>query len=293
LGPTTEIGLLVGRELRRSVRSAKGIALGVVTLLGAVLTSFLVTSLEGAKRQVAGGTLSSEQFHELQRKVVEEQTGNAALAAQAAAMPASLRTFLDVTVWLAPLLIALLGFDAVSGELQHRGVRFWTVRVRRSSYFASKMLGLWSLVALVTLTIQVIAGTVALSRGLVTLGELLSWGSRFWLVSVLIAGAWATIATIVSSSFRTPVVALLTTFATFFVLWVCGLVAGISRTKAMFETQVLDTRMRWYEYLYPNAYESMLLDADGTKVLIGATILIGFVALATAAGAAVFQRKDL
>jgi ABC-type transport system involved in multi-copper enzyme maturation permease subunit len=249
--------------------------------------------METADRHSADGALSTEQFHELKRKIVEQQTGNAALAAQAAAMPSSLTMFLDVTIWLAPLLIALLGFDAISGELQHRSVRFWTVRVRRSSYFASKVLGLWILVALVTLAIQSIAGSVALTRGYVTPGELLSWGTRFWLVSVVIAGVWAVIATIVSSCFRTPVVALLTIFATFFVLWVCGVGADISRTRGLFETHVLDTSMRWYEYLYPNAYKSMLLDGAVNKVLTGATILVGFIVGATTAGAALFQRKDL
>jgi ABC-type transport system involved in multi-copper enzyme maturation permease subunit len=293
LGPTAEIRLLVGRELRRSVRSAKGIALGVVTLLGAVLTSFLVTSIEGADRHSAAGTLSNEQFHELKRQVVEQQTGNAAFAAQTAAMPASLKAFLDVTIWLAPLLIALLGFDAVAGELQHRAVRFWTVRVRRSSYFAGKVLGLWALVALVTLAIQTIAGAVAFTRGYVTPGELLSWSPRFWIVSVLIAGAWAAIATLVSSLFRTPVVALLTTFATFFVLWVFGLSADISRARELVTTQVLDTKMRWYEYLYPNAYKTMLLDPEGNKVLVAGALLIGFAVCATAAGALLFERRDL
>jgi ABC-type transport system involved in multi-copper enzyme maturation permease subunit len=226
LSPTAEIRLLLVREMRRSVRSAKGIVLGIVTLLGAVVTSFVVSSLEGAQRRAAGG-MSTEQFNELKRQVIESQTGNASLAAHTASMPESLSIFLKVTVWLAPLLIALLGFDAVSGELQHRSVRFWTVRTRRSSYFAGKVLGLWGLVALVTLGINAIAGGVSLVKGYITAGELVSWGLRFWLITVVIAGAWAVIAIFISSCFRTPVVALLTTFATFFVLWVFGFSADI------------------------------------------------------------------
>jgi ABC-type transport system involved in multi-copper enzyme maturation permease subunit len=292
LNPALEVQLLVGREVRRSVRSAKGIVLGVVTLLGAVVTSVLLTSLEGAGRQAAGG-LSRQEFSELQRQAIEQQTGNAALAAQAASMPISLRAFLTVTIWLAPLLIALLGFDAVSGELQHRSVRFWTVRTRRTSYFAGKLLGLWGLVALVTLVIQAIAGTVALVKGYVTAGELFSWGLRFWLVAVVIAGAWAAIAIVISSIFRTPVVALLTTFATFFVLWVFGMAGEYSRARASFEAHVLDTSMRWYEYLYPNAYQSLLLGENGHDVWRGAAVLLGFVACAAVGGAALFERRDL
>jgi ABC-type transport system involved in multi-copper enzyme maturation permease subunit len=291
LNPALEIWLLVGREMRRSVRSAKGIVLGVVTLLGAVVTSVLLTTLEGAGRQATG--LSRQEFSELQRQTIEQQTGNAALAAQAASMPISLRAFLTVTIWLAPLLIALLGFDAVSGELQHRSVRFWTVRTRRTSYFAGKLLGLWGLVALVTLVIQAIAGTVALAKGYVTAGELFSWGVRFWLVAVVIAGAWAAIAVVISSVFRTPVVALLTTFATFFVLWVCGMAGEWSRTRSTFEQHALDTNMRWYEYLYPNAYQSLLLGENGHDVWRGVAILLGFVVCAAVGGAALFERRDL
>jgi len=292
LSPALEIRLLVGREMRRCVRSAKGIALGLVTLLGAVVTSLLVTSIEGVDRSMAGG--STEQFMELKRQAIEHQTGNAALAAQAANMPVSLKAFLEVTVWLSPLLIALLGFDAVSGELQHRTVRFWTVRTRRSTYFVAKLLGLWGLVALVALAINAIAGGVALSKGYVTGGELLSWGLRFWLVAVVIAGAWAAIAIFISSCFRTPVVALLTTFATFFVLWVIGfLFANISRAQTMLQSQALDVRMRWYEYLYPNAYESMLLSDEPHRPLLGAAILLGFVACMAAAGSMLFARRDV
>jgi ABC-type transport system involved in multi-copper enzyme maturation permease subunit len=291
LNPALEIWLLVSREMRRSVRSAKGIVLGVVTLLGAVVTSVLLTTLEGAGRQATG--LSRQEFSELQRQAIEQQTGNAALAAQAASMPISLRAFLTVTIWLAPLLIALLGFDAVSGELQHRSVRFWTVRTRRTSYFAGKLLGLWGLVALVTLVIQTIAGTVALAKGYVTVGELFSWGLRFWLVAVVIAGAWASIAIFISSIFRTPVVALLTTFATFFVLWVFGMAGEYSRARTSFEQHALDTSMRWYEYLYPNAYQSLLLGENGHDVWRGAAVLLGFIAFAAAGGAALFDRRDL
>jgi ABC-type transport system involved in multi-copper enzyme maturation permease subunit len=286
--------LLVWRELRRCVRSAKGIALGLVTLLGAVVTSLLITSVEGAKRNLAGGSMSTEEFRELKRQAIEQQTGNAALAAHTADMPISLRTFLTVTVWLAPLLIALLGFDAVSGELQHRTVRFWTVRARRSSYFVGKLLGLWALVALVTLAINAIAGGVALTKGFVTGGELLSWGVRFWLVAVLIAGAWAAIAVFISSCFRTPVIALLTTFGTFFVLWVCGsLIAGISKVQSMVQSQTFDTQMRWYEYFYPNAYESMLLSEEPNRPLLGVAILLGFVVCMCAAGSLLFARRDV
>ena len=192
--------------------------------------------MEGNNRDIAKAT-TNEAFIEFKKAAIEKATGDPAFAAYAASIPTSLLVFLKITVWLGPLLIALLGFDLMSSELQHRSVRFWTVRTRRWSYFTGKMLGLWAVVALVTLVLNVIAGTVAAARGYVTVGQLFTWGLRFWLVAVVIAGTWAAIATFISSCFRTPILSLLTTFLTFFVMWMVSLVGFFVRAKDMVETR--------------------------------------------------------
>jgi ABC-type transport system involved in multi-copper enzyme maturation permease subunit len=291
LSPAVEIRLLVARELRRSVRSVKGIVLGLITLLGAVVTSVVVVWLEGLNREKVGAD-STEAFTQMKREMIEKQTGDAGLASYMASMPVSLFTFLEVTIWLGPLLIALLGFDAISGELQHRSVRFWTVRSRRWSYYAGKLFGLWALVGLVTLVLNVIAGSVALVKGYVTVGQLLSWGTRFWLVALLIAGAWAAIGTFISSCFKQPILALLTTFVTFFVLWLVDIGGFIARTKATIDTGMTQ-QMSWYEYLYPNGYDTMLLSPQPGKVLTAAAILLAFVAASVAGGSYLFSKRDI
>ena len=291
MSPATEIRLLVGRELRRSVRSIKGIILAVLTLLGGFVASLICVYLEGNDRQAAQVT-STEAYIELKKAAIEKATGDAAFASYAASVPTSLLVFLKITVWLGPLLIALLGFDLMSSELQHRSVRFWTVRTRRWSYFTGKMLGLWAIVALITLVINVVAGTVVAARGYVTVTQLLTWGVRFWLVAVLIAGTWAALATFISSCFRTPILSLLTTFLTFFVMWMVSLIGFVVRAKDLLETGV-QKDMAWYEYLYPNSYDTLLISPETTRVLMALGILLGFVLVANAAGAALFQRRDI
>jgi ABC-type transport system involved in multi-copper enzyme maturation permease subunit len=296
LNAATEISLLVTRELRRSVRSLKGIILGIITLVGAVLTSLMVVWMQGNDMARAGG---AEALAEANRKLLEQHTGDAGLAAQVASMPESLRTFLDITIWLGPLLIALLGFDGIAGELQHKAVRFWTVRSRRWSYFAGKVLGLWLLVGLVTLVLNVIVGSVALVKGYVSAGDLLRWGTRFWFVAFIIAGAWAAIATLISSFYKQPIAALLTTFGVFFLLWLANLVGGALRAREALqkaqETMDLPVMppMHWYEYLYPNSYEQMLLSPDGTKVLTAVAVLLAFVVVVIAGGSFGFAKRDI
>ena len=47
---------------------------------------------------------------------------------------------LFMTIWLTPMLVALMGFDSISADIQHKGVRYWTLRTRRASYFVGKWL---------------------------------------------------------------------------------------------------------------------------------------------------------
>ncbi len=290
LSPATEIRLIVARELRRSVRSVKGIVIGVITLLGAVGASFLFVLAQSMNAQKAG---SQEALTELRRQMIEKSTGDSALAAHLASMPESLQNFLDITVWLGPLLVALLGFDLIAGELQHKSVRFWTVRSRRWSYYTGKLLGLWLLVGLITLVLNAIVDTVAVVKGVITAGQLFTWGPACWLIAFVIAGAWTAIAVFISSTTRQPIVALLITFATFFTLWVVHAVGTALRVKDMIESNGVLPPQPWYEYLYPNSYENMLLTPGGKSIALGLTALLGFVVVSIASGSMLIQRRDI
>jgi ABC-type transport system involved in multi-copper enzyme maturation permease subunit len=290
LSPALEIRLLLSRELRRSLRSGKGIALGVLTLVGAFVASLVCVWVEGAKR-AQFGVATSQAYAEVKREALEKLTGDPSLAVYMASIPSSLYAFLELTIWLTPLLVALLGFDSISGELQQRTVRFWATRTRRWSYFTGKLLGLWALVAMFALVLNLIAGGVALARGYVSAAEFVVWGTRFWLVVVIIAGAWAAIATFISACFATPIVALLTTCAAFFLFWLAGVGGFVGRLQDNATGTV--KAMSWYGYLYPNAYDTFLLSPQGTRVLTALGILMAFVVVSAVAGSALFARRDL
>ena len=120
------------------------------------------------------------------------------------------------------------------------------------------------LVGLVTLALNSVATTVALARGYVTVGQMFTWGVRFWFVGFIIAGAWAAIATFISSCFKSPILSLLTTFASFFVLWLVDIGGLVERMR---DESGVAQQMSWYEYFYPNAYDTLLLAQETTKVL--------------------------
>ena len=216
-------------------------------------------------------------------------------------MPLSLVTFLKVLVWMGPLLVAILGFDSISGDLQHKTVRFWTVRTRRWSYLLGKFFGLWGVVSGVTLALMVVSSLGVLIRGYIHIGDFFTWGLRCWLVSALIVGTWAAVAIFVSSRFKTPLYALLTTFAAFFCMWLPGAIGWAVRWGSAIgqgqdkegAARAIVVNIRWYEYLYPNGYDDLLLSPKPQNVAAGFGACAVYMILFVGLSSALFSKKDV
>lgn len=266
------------RELRKNFRSVKGIALGVLTLLGGSSIALLIAKYEEFKRQELG-MITPEQVHELREKTLQKfyEPGTAAWLADS---PEVLLGLLGFTVWLTPMLIALMGFDSISPDIQHRSVRYWTLRTRRWSYFIGKWAGLWATVSLVTFAMDFIVWVVCIARGEATAAVTLGWGFRFWVISLPLSAIWCGIATLISSLFRSPIVALLTTFGVFFVLWALYLVGAVAHWEPLL-------------YVYPNHYDHLMLDPKVHRLGIGLLASLAMSAAYVGAGSALFQRRDV
>jgi ABC-type transport system involved in multi-copper enzyme maturation permease subunit len=273
-----ETGLIVAREIRKNIRSVKGLVMFIISLLGGAATALVLTWA----RRLDEAQISPEQLRAAQEALLEKKYGDADMAKYLAGAPPVLLALLLMTVWLAPLLVAVMGFDGVSGELQHRTVRYWTVRSRRVSYFAGKFLGLWAVVSIVTLVMHsLIWGlTIFKSSGGMPPFEVLSWGVRFWAVTVPISAAWCGIATLIGSQFRSPMIALLVICAVFFSLFVVMAIGLVGDIKQL-------------TYIYPNTYDSWLLSPKLDRVALGALICMAFGVVTTGAGTFLFARRDV
>lgn len=279
MNPLSEIGLVVARELRKNLRSVKGILLLVLSLLGGAGAAFGVAKLEELKRTRLGD-MAPDALHAIREETLTQMYGDPNMGKYLADAPEVLLILLNVTVWLTPMLIALLGFDAVSAEIQHRSVRYWTVRSRRSSYFVGKFVGLWAVVSLITFVMHAFIWVVCIARGQGTAAETLSWGIRFWLVTVPISAAWCGLATLVSSQLRSPILALLLLFASFFALWLVWIIGSVSSLHALV-------------YAYPNTYDTWLLSPRFERVLGGLGACAAFAGATMGVGGALFARRDV
>jgi ABC-type transport system involved in multi-copper enzyme maturation permease subunit len=194
--------------------------------------------------------------------------------------PYSLWLMLIATLWVAPMLVSLFDYDAISGEVQHRSVRFWTVRTRRSSYVVGKFLGAWLTVLAVTLGMNVIVWVTTVSLGQNSVADVVAWGLRFFAVTVPISGAWCGVAVLVGSLFRTPMMSLLAISAAFSALWILRVVAGVSERE-------------WMAYAYPNFYDALLLSSEAGKIALGLAGTLAIAGLTTAAAAVLFEKRDV
>ncbi len=277
MNPLQEIGLIVARELRKNLRSAKGIVLLLLSLLGGTAIALLIVSAF----QNELGNVPAEALREAQSGLFLRLYKDPDMAEYLSRAPLALVVMLMLSVWLAPMLVALAGFDGISGEVQNRTVRFWTVRVRRHSYFIGKFLGIWVAVSIITLLMNMFMWAVSIGRGAYGVGDTLSWGIRFWLVSLPLSAVWCGIATFIASLFRTPILGLLTTFVSFFVIWFFGW--AIARR---FEVE-------WLKYLYPNHYDTWLMSPHPERVAAGLALCVLFAALPVAAGVMIFRQRDV
>src|SRR5580704_17128787 len=186
MSPATEIRLVMSRELRRSFRSFKGVLLAIIALAGGAGVSMLFAWMDRMKRENLPAGFNLE---DAQEPLYEAAYGSET-AKSLAACPYSLWMMFIATLWVGAALVSLLDYDAVSGEVQHRSLRFWTVHTRRSSYIAGKVLGAWLTVVAVTFVMIVIVWVVIIRVGELPAAQVLGWGLRFFAVTLPISAAW-------------------------------------------------------------------------------------------------------
>jgi ABC-type transport system involved in multi-copper enzyme maturation permease subunit len=299
LNPVVEVWLIVARELRKNMRSVKGLVMLGLSILGAVASVLRQPRFEEVLKNAEG--LGSEAFHDAKVQVLAGMYRDQKVGERLADAPARLVIFFFVAIWLTPLLVGVVGFDGSSSDLQSRPVRYWTIRTRRASYYVGKFLGLWAGVAAMTFAMHLIVWTVMIVRAEAPASETVNWGIRFWLTSLPVTGAWCAVATLVGSLFKTPIMGLLITSAVFFVMFFVGFVIPnayasavdqVSAPKPSVADQASNVVVA-LRFLYPNSLDAWLLSPEPLRVLEGLGVFLAYAAATCFGGSLIFARRDV
>lgn len=283
-----EVGLTAQRELRRNLRSAKGIAMFALFVLGGLGGSFAYQQISHfLERQTLAklgasfpdGKIPPELLTKLKTDTLSnlypEQT-----AQYLADCPTVLLFLLKGTCLALPLLTLLVGFDLVAGETQHRTMRYMVGRGERASIVIGKALGVWMVVSLMVAVMHTTVWVLVALDPSEQASKVLSWGLRFWFFSIMYGIAYTGLTTLVSSLVRTPAVALFAGIGVIMTMGVTGLVlAAKGFDKALFA--------------FPSAYQDWLVSHNPTNVIGAVGALFAWGAICLIVSTEIVRRKDV
>ena len=258
----------------RNLRSAKGLVLAGICVLGGVGTTLVTLSAQGR----IGSKFGAESVHSMREEAIAQVYGKE-IGKALAGMPEVLFVLMSGTLALAALLAVFVGFDTVAGDLQHRAVRYWTVRTRRSSYFVGKYVGMFAVASALTLLMNLVCWVVILAKSSIPVSDVVVWGFRLWLVTLPVSAAWCALGVFFSGLFRTPILALLTSAFAWLVLLVTY---GIGRASD-------NDSITW---VHPSGFDRLLLSPSPDKFGLGLLAAGLFAALFLGAALLLFQQRD-
>lgn len=279
------------RELRRNLRSAKGIAMAVLFLLGGGAASVIYAAI--SEFALRGESIPAEAIRAQREKVWANVYGDLGVGKYLADSPLFFVGLFKALWWLIPFLTLLIGFEQVCSDLQHRTIRYDCVRARRWSLVVGKSLAVWTIVSLLLLALNLFVWSVTVLRGDDSLGVVLNWGGRLWLLTVVYTAAWSGLTILASSLTRRPILSLFVGLVIF-----AGLALGDLSTWAIHEAAARDSSM-WIakfapaRYAFPGFYQLWVVTPRAPEMIGGIVILLAFGAASTAAACWLVNRSDV
>lgn len=280
MSAAAEVGLTAGREIRKNLRSTKGIAMFALFVVGGLLLPLGKILIDRLAKSEGGQMPSDEAIRQGKLFALTKVHGET-MAKYLVDCPTALLILFKATLFFFPLLILMVGFDAISGETQHRTMRYMTPRARRASIAIGKGLGVWGVTAIMLLVLYGTSWIMMLIDGGNPAGAVLSWGTRLWLFAAVYGGAYVGLIMLMSSIFRTPVVSLFTAF---------GVMVAMGLTRTILDLFDSTKAITW---AFPAQYEEWLLSPDPSRVVSACAVLVAWGALCLMGATEIVRRKDI
>jgi len=264
--------------------------MGVLFLLGGSAASLIYAAVMELATRTTGidEVIPDEAIRSMREEIWSKVWMSESIGGYLAASPSVLIALFKGTLWFVPFITLLIGFDQVSGDLQHRTIRYTAIRARRESIIAGKSLAIWGVVSTLLLGLHAFVWIITIVRGNGTLAEVASWGPRIWALTVVYSAAYSGLTILVSSLTKRPVISLFLGLIWFSTLWVIDL--AVSFAKAA------ETERYWIQYIgyaIPDYYDAWLVTPKAPQMIGGMVILLTFGIAATALASWIVRRRDI
>lgn len=262
-----EILLITRRELRKHLRSVKGIFLLALSILGGIAAAVSMTALQQRGIDQFGANVLLKLGEASAKELYGDEIGQAL-----SSVPLTLLSLLPLTIWIAPFLISMIGFDTLAGELQFKTIRYWATRVERWSLVIGKTIGLWIVVSLMTLVTHVAVWSYVVYNGNAAFLTTVGWGALLWSATLPLSLPWCALAIGTSAQTRSPALSFIAIQGVFFGIWL---------------------GQHWLKYIYPNNYDVFVLSPRLDQMLLGLGACLLYTGVVTGLTCAAFARRDL
>jgi len=306
-----EIGAVWRGEVTRSLKSGRIVALLVLYL---VFTAGALTGLGylnvKINHQFSTDALAStgmspkeakdamrEQKKALLSKFYDEPMLSAVLP-----LPVVLLLVFKLAMLFVPLFVALMGFDQVSGEVGPKSIRYYVVRVRRSSLVAGKFLSQAALYAVLVGTCVVVMTVVAkVLNSDFSMADMSTWGLKLLLAALVFGFAYLGLTAFCSSLVRTSAISLILNVIALFVLWVVNfagetffLLPGETAEPGTFSSMLKsESALGYARYLSVWHFEPDLLHPHWSVAVPALVAHVGFALVCVGAAMMVLKRRDV
>jgi ABC-type transport system involved in multi-copper enzyme maturation permease subunit len=271
-------------------------ALVVLFLFGEGLLLMVVGFVTGGVGQMSGGGGDPAAN---KRQLLTLFTNNSAATIDSiAALPSVLLVAFSATTLLVPLLIALMGFDQLAGEVGPKSMRYLIVRVRRTSIVLGKYLTqLTVLGAILLLCVLAMVGTTKGMNPDFSWGDTLRWGFKLSVAVLVIGVTYAALTTLCSAVSASGALALFVNIIALFVFWFVSVVGNrvlLPGTVAVGLDQLKEESFLGYiRYLVPSEFEHHLLSPDPLEYGTGILAYLGFALVFLGLAKLALARRDL
>ncbi|MFO0557790.1 MAG: ABC transporter permease subunit [Polyangiales bacterium] len=281
----SEVLLTFARELKRTLRSAKGIGGLVLFLLGgAGVAITLFSALDRAHYWDANGEARAAVRRPVLEAMYEGVTGKDAIVEYLIKAPEPILAFYQLAAFFLAMLTLVWGFDAIAGDVQYRTIRYVTLRAHRPSLVLGRWLALWVSGLAVTLVVSLILWAGLAIKGIFPTADVVHYGMRTWIATGTL-GAWYAALTIFASTlYRTPVVALITANGIVTLLFFLRHLSGASWAPEWLKAT---------HDAFPGSWDDRLLGPNFAHWGAGTGVCLLWTAVALVAASAVLSKRDV
>jgi Cu-processing system permease protein len=281
----SEVLLTFARELLRTLRSAKGVGGLMLFLLGgAGAAIMLFSALDRAHYWDADGPQRAAVRRPVLEAMYEGITDKNAIVEYLTQAPEPILAFYPLAVFFLAILTLVWGFDAIAADVQHRTIRYVTLRAHRASLVLGRWLALWVSGLAVTLIVSLILWAGLAIKGLFPTAAVVHYGMRTWIATGTL-GAWYAALTIFTSTlYRTPVVALITASGILVTMFFLRHLSGASWAPAWLKAT---------HDVLPGSWDDRLLGPNFAHWGAGTGVCLLWTAIALFAASMVLSKKDV